>query len=490
MSGRFNTNPKTDSRWREARMHESFYSALHKVRVESVNFATGKINACYVDGDRPLTIPIPLIGFSMPPSLDQKNPSEKFYKKASWGVHYPQKDDILIIGFDVCGEPFTLGYAAYDFAIMNTYDQINEDAGGIGWGDASGVRLKPGDWTYKSSRGCAFYLGERARISSGPHSITLDQSLSNTRITIGTGLLQTMAGSASEERFGNVMRVAVPTESTESFITDPSTGSTAQEHTRFIRTGNVPGGLLAVHMAEGQVIDEKLAQVATPTLLEPTMTSLAGTGVRIYRAVKDPMGLTSLYSNVIDDLGNYAVSAKTATGFQWITPLAAWDVKSGSVEWTTTTSFKLSATTEIDLTAILGLSLTSGLEMSLTSGATLDLKSVGKLTLTAPAIALAAASISLGSSPVSLTADGPLTFTAPSTIFKSASLQVGGATAADPLVKHTEFASLIGAYLTAAAAAFTSLATVAPSCTPAAAAATAAAAGMVSMGSQTLKVTV
>ena len=232
--GRSNANPQTSTTLRDRAKHQSYYNSLHRVRVQDLHIERGTVEVAPLNGGTPYEVSIPLIGLSIPPPLTQ---TDNNFLRASWGVYYPQVEDILIVGFDTIGNPLCLGFSAVDFNVMKRRDDANEDRGGIGWADASGKRLRPGDWSFRSARNSMLYLGDRARIGSGPHSMTFDKP--NGETVIQTDLLHTYYGSAGEIRAGSARRILVPgVDTQESYI--PSLLNPpvpAQEYVNYVRRG-------------------------------------------------------------------------------------------------------------------------------------------------------------------------------------------------------------------------------------------------------------
>jgi hypothetical protein len=438
-----------------------------------------------------------MVALSIPPDAAENN-----YKNLSWGLHIPQEDDVVSIGFDPIGKPLCLGYYYINFRDLKEKDDAYDSLGGIGWDEASGKRLKPGDWTFKSARGCSLYMGDRSRLTSGTHSITLDQTLPNGQIVLQTDHLHTYYGTAGEKREGSARRILVPgVDSQENPITGLF-GTTAQECTDFVKRAAAPAlQLTMVHRSDGEVIDENTVQVMVPSVAYPALaTALVGTSARMLRAVKDDAtGVTDMYATLVDNLGNYGMEAKTATGLQWFTPLATWTINSNMVSWVATSTFDIVTTNysvvasgTAGITATGAVNFTSSAAMTLTAAATMGLTSSGVMTLTAPTIKLASAAIQLGASPVTLTAtdelnfeslalnfdaDGPVEIDGSTTVNIKAGttatldaplVNLGGLTAAEFLVKGTSFIAQMQTLMTgmnalvAAVAADTTLGAVAP----------------------------
>jgi len=336
------------------------------VRVTDLHIERGTVEVEPLNGGTPYEVPIPLIGFSIPPPLTQ---TDNNFMRASWGVYYPQVEDILIVGFDTIGNPLCLGFSAIEFNVMKQRDDANEDRGGIGWADASGKRLRPGDFSFRSARNSMLYLGDRARLGSGPHSITLDKV--NGETVIQTDLLHTRYGVAGEIRAGSARRILVPGVDTQesyvpSLINPPAP---AQEYVNYVRRGalTAPGGqLLMVQEAAGEIIDDLTGVGMVPAMAYPDLAvALAGPFARKMTAVKDDAtGAVDMYAEVVDNLGNWGVTAKTAVGFQWYTPASTWTILNNLVNWTTSTS------------------------INITAGATMNLAATATMNLTAPAINL------------------------------------------------------------------------------------------------------
>jgi len=381
------------------------------------------------------------------------NDSDKNYLRASWGVYFPQVGDVLKVGFSVSGQAYTLGYDTIDFSVFERFDTATEPTGGIGWGDASGKRLRPGDWSFKSARGCAFYMGDRISLTAGPHSITLDKPQNEVRIQ--SDLIHQRYGGASESRSGSVKRLLTPVDTSEMPVYDVVFGSVAQEHTHYVKRATIPfpAGQVMVRTSEGEVVDDLTAQIVPPATFSPDLAvALTGTGVRILREVMDDAkGVVPMWMELVDNLGNWGMSAKTAIGLQWFTPASTWTVLNNMVSWTTAAKYDLIVGADYSVTVGGKMSFTVGGLAEMTAGGVLNLTAAAAMTLKAASIALAAPSISLGASPCVMScAGGPLTLDSP--------LMLLGIAASEPLIKGTMFKAALDGYLTACSLAFTALA--------------------------------
>lgn len=313
---------------------ELFYNRIHRARVTDVNVDKGTMSVLFESEAYPRDdVLIPLLALSIP---SKSNPNDKNYMRSAWGRFIPQIDDMVLVGFDTNLEVYSLGYHAVSYEAMKGYDDDNEDRGGIGWGNASGKKLRPGDWDFKSSRNSALYLGDKVKITSGPQSITLDKPNGET-VTV-TGLLKDRFGEASECRCGDAKRFVIPTDPTETYIPSifpDAAGRTAQEYNNVIKRGSfvVPLGVPMARFSMGEVIDEITNAVMIPSAsaeLKSLTNYLIGTKIMMLRSVKelniDSTGNQDAYIEVVDDFGNYGVAAETATIFQWMSPAATWDV--------------------------------------------------------------------------------------------------------------------------------------------------------------------
>lgn len=340
----------------------TFFSHIHKTRVTDVHVDKGTVDVDFEKYPYRREVTFPLLGLSSPPKPD---PDVDTSKSSSWGRYIPQVGDMLLVGFSSSGEAFALGYYAIYYAGFDQKDEARKEKGGIGWGSASDRKLKPGDWDFKSSRGGVLYLGDRARIGSG--SSTIELSKSDNSITTTTNLNRSRYGMASETRQGDVKRVVLPTDTSESYVASGLNPLlNAQESLDVVRVGSInPAFLLTgqelVRQSIGEVIDD---DSPAPML----MTSALGSYVRSYIGVKDASGTLRVYESKVDMLGNYEVSATTATQFQWTTPLAAWDITNLSTSITCVASFDVTATESVSFTAGTSFDVTAP-EVSFDAGA-------------------------------------------------------------------------------------------------------------------------
>lgn len=431
--GRTRTNKSSAQQAKEA--NSSFFSAIHRCRVSAVHIDRGTVEVVFDGFLYSKEVTFPLLGLSYPP---QKDPTDTTHVQAtSWGRYIPQEGDMILVGFSTTGDPFALGYSALFYEGFKYQDDANEATGGIGWGEASGKRMQAGDWDFKSSRGCAFYMGDKVKLNSGPHSIVIDKTMGD--LTTTSGLIQDSYGEAGARRKGDARRYLLPTDAAETYVFSLIPGNntkTAQESYDIVSYGSLTGlpiELTRIH--HGEVIDETTKTVMVPainTSLKP-LVLLTGTSVRMLHSVKDPSGMTDFYVSAIDDLGNYGVSANTALGFQWMTPAATWQID--------------------NLNTIHN--------------------STGTYSLTSPAITLTGAtSITLTGGTISVTGSTSVTVTAPS--ISAIGTVVLGATGGLPLVKATpQLLAAWSTYFTAAAAAWNAVVALLPAVAPAATAATA-----------------
>jgi hypothetical protein len=444
----------------------AFFSSIHRARVTDVHIEKGTVDVLFDGVPYTREVLIPLLGLSYPPISTSSGTTETAETEevaetesearlraisTSWGRYIPQKGDMLLVGFDTNGEAYSLGYHAVFYQGFQYQDSLMADRGGIGWGQDSGKNLQPGDWDFKSSRMGALYLGDKAKLSSGPHSLLLDKTSGDATLT--SGLVQDVYGESSIRRKGDARRFLLPTDGNETYIFSIIPGNntkTAQESLDAAKYSTLLGvevELSRIH--HGEVIDELTKTPMVPALnasLAP-LALLTGTGVRMLHSVKDPTGTIDYYISAVDDLGNYGVSAPLATGFVWSTPLAVWQITNLNTTHTSTGTYSLTANS---------LSLTSTTSLAL-SGATLTAVGSTSVSLTAPTID-ALGTVSLG------------------------------ATGGSPVLKaDPAFAAAWSTYFTGAAAAWTALNTLMPN--PAFTAAGAAATALAALCQPTTLVT-
>lgn len=353
---------------------KSFYYCVHRARVTDVHIDKGTVDVDFEKYSYRREVTFPLLGLSSPPKPD---PDVDPSRNSSWGRYIPQVGDMILVGFSPSGEIFALGYHAIYYGVFDSKDEARQEKGGIGWGKASDRRMKPGDWDFRSSRGGMLYIGDRSRIGSG--SATIELSKSDSSVTTTTNLNRSRYGQASETRNGDVKRLLLPTDTQESYVASGMNPLlNAQESLDVVRVGSsnpaylLTGQELARHSI-GEVIDD---DAAAPILMQSSM----GSYVRQYIGIKDALGATRVYESKIDMLGNYEVSALTATQFQWSMPLAAWDVTNLSTSFLSTNEFEV----------------TAGQSISMTAGTTFDITAGTNFKVTATQAALEAATVNLG----------------------------------------------------------------------------------------------
>ncbi len=307
--------------------HKRFMSGIHRARVTDVHIDEGTVNVEFEDVPFSTEVVFPLLGLSMPPKRSESHANEK---AASWGRYIPQQNDILLVGMGPGGKAYALGYHAVFYGGFNYRDIDQESTGGIGWGEASAKTLKPGDWDFKSARGSTLYLGDKTKITSGPHSILLNKSTGD--ITSKSSLLMDKYGASSESRKGGARRKILPTDPAETTIYN-ATLQVAQESTDVVSSGFPKLEMTRTSM--GDVVDELTFQVMVSTL--------GGTTIRRLESVKDPAGAVDVYAKKVDDIGNCGVEAPTAILFQWLTPAATWNITNAISTLNSTTSYTLTS---------------------------------------------------------------------------------------------------------------------------------------------------
>ena len=321
------------------------------------------------------TATIPLLALSCPP--DATNRRERDYTSAGWGRYIPQVGDVMIGAYGTDGTFHLFGYSTSYYTSYTVVDSAKESKGGIGWGSASGKTLKPGDWDFKSGRGCILYMGDKVNLSSSNCAITLDQT---SQETLMTSPLTVSSASSSETRYGAVKRRALPTDTSESYITiaadisNPTrVGTVAQEYTVDMKWGSgsttqPPGGRVA-YFAVGDVVDD-LSPTAGVTGYDLMMSGDNGPVRYIFYLpnAADPTDNLKTYIETVDSSGNYYVEADLpGISFKWSTPLAAWEVSNLSTDISSTSSVDMSANTTMNLSGKLGFTASSDTTSTLDS---------------------------------------------------------------------------------------------------------------------------
>lgn len=329
------------------RAHERFMQTIHKAIVTDVYVDKGTVMVSMegVD-DHPREIVFPLVAISFPSKISENDHNEL---RTSWFRYIPQQGDVILVGYDSNGELYSLGYYTGNYIDFKRADDAREARGGIGWGEASGKTISPGDFDIKSSRNSSVYIGDKLKLASGPHSVTMNKSKGD--ITTITTLVDDLYGESSELRMGSARRFLLPTDTSETYIYGAFV-SVAQEYNNVVRRGMIgtPNGIEMVRHSMGEVIDEATKLPMVPSTILATLT---GVGVRKLESVKDPLGATNLYVEVIDDLGNYGMSAPTAIIFNWSTPLANWSMTNSSFSVESLTFIKLKSEVSVSLESAL-----------------------------------------------------------------------------------------------------------------------------------------
>ena len=401
----------------------SFMNRIHRARVTDVYVDKGTVNVLFDTLPYSRQITMPLLGLSVPPKISE---DDKNYLRSSWGRYIPQVGDSLTIAFGADGTPYVIGYHAIFYGALDQYDIENEARGGIGWGISSGrPALKPGDWDFMSSRNCTLYLGDRAKLSAGPHSIVLNKPSGD--ITTTTTLNIGRYGERSESRQGGARRRVLPTDQDETDIYS-SRGGIAQEFNSVVKYGGLtPDGTEIARTSIGDVIDEV-------TFLP--MLGEASSLVRKLESFKDNTGAVEVYNEKIDTGGNAVVEANTATKFSWSTPVAAWNIENLSTDISSTSSINITADISIDI-----------------GSPTISINADTSISMDAPTINVTAdTSISMDAPTTNVTADILIKL-------ESALIQLGQA-AADPVMKGTIFNSSLMPVLVAMAADFTAISSI------------------------------
>jgi len=332
------TIPGANSLRSQSADHNALFRAIHKARVTVVNVEAGTVQVQLEKVPYTTEATMPLLGMSLPPS--QTSTREPGFKDSSWGRYIPQVGDILLVGFGSDGTLHSLGYSALFYRGLDYGEKANEDTGGLNWGETIGKRMKPGDWDFKSARNSNLYLGDRAKLSSGANSITVNKPSSD--ITIVSPLLIDRAV-VSESRFGAVRRRVLPTDSEEKAIYS-SMGSQAQERTAVVRWNNsTPTGGILTEQSSGDVIEDS----ATGSAIRLSSQSQP---VRRYFLANDVSGATVAYEETVDVMGNYEVASTMATNFTWDTVLSSWEISNLSTKIESTSTFEVTCDSTMTLT--------------------------------------------------------------------------------------------------------------------------------------------
>lgn len=342
--------------------HNLMASSIHRALVTEVYIDRGEVQVYLERIGYSAKITIPLLALSAPPSLSEDNRAD--FKKASWGRYIPQVGDLLLVAFGTNMELYALGYTAVYYPGYKLGDEQNESTGGIGWGDTSGKTMKPGDWDFKSARDSFLYLGDKAKISSGPVATTYNKE---TQDITHSATLHLNKSSSSSQQFGAVRRFLLPTDTEESYVPSGRGITYAQEFTTAVKWDGIPGGTELARLAMGDVMDDSLPAISLKL-------SNLGQPTRRHFSANDFTGFIPVYDEVVDCSGNYEVTAALAQGYTWTTPLATW----------TTTNLNTNVTSSA------AVSLTSGAAMNLTAGATMTLTGallqLGSVAAVSPAV--------------------------------------------------------------------------------------------------------
>ncbi len=354
--------------------NSDIYSKIHRVQVIDVKPEDGTVQVSFLNLAVETSATIPLLGLSLPPSPIDITVVD--YTSTAWGRYIPQVGDIMIGAYGSDGTLHLFGYSAVSYGGYEVADQSKESKGGIGWGVSSGKRVKPGDWDFKSSRGCMFYMGEKVNLSSSNCLFSLSQ---NTQDITTTAPLLLGSANSSMTRYGAVRRQVLPTDKSESYINPAaapmpvrSPTDTAQEFTVDLRWGSgktsqPPGGSLA-YMAMGDVVDD--LNPAVEAIGYSLLDSSDGNPVRYIFRLPGASPTLATYVETVDSLGNYLVEtpSSTATSFKWDTPTAAWEISNLSTSLTSTTTVSLDATTTMALTGTAGFTASSDATATLNGG--------------------------------------------------------------------------------------------------------------------------
>jgi hypothetical protein len=332
--------PKSNSFSVRKENFNRFMSTIHRAIVEDVYLDTGKVAVSFEGTCESDIVLMPLFGYSVPRTIDGEGNSVLDYGHSSWGRYIPQVGDCIIVASDEKGEFHSLGYSTPSYTVLQTADKDLVDTGGLGFSEDSGKKITPGDWDFRSANNSYLYLGKKAVFGSGPHSIVA--SVANgpdNRLTLTSPEL-VMEFGMSVARFGAVSRVVIPGDS-ESYIPAPQERvlTTAQEISFLVNwNGGLPTGNPLCSFSMGDVIDDALPvpAIKVSTYQQP---------LRRYFNAKDRTGLIDAYDEAIDCLGNYSVTANTATNFDWLTPASTWSVTNLVSSVTSSTSFTVTSPT-------------------------------------------------------------------------------------------------------------------------------------------------
>jgi hypothetical protein len=315
----------------------SFFFTIHRARVNSVNLDNGTVSVAIDGYGLEMETSFPLLGFSYPPKSSKSD--EKNYKRTSWGRYIPQIGDFLLVGFNSNGELYSLGYTSAYYKGVSEYDERYDDKGGFRWGSNSGRRLQQGDWDFKSSRDCYFYLGNKSILGSGPLNTVWDKGV-DTITTMG-GLVKEIVGDGSMTLKGVAKRKKLPTDEEDSPVISIKRGplSSAQEITNIVNYSIAGVPVELARHSIGEVIDETLKLVKFNPIVPLC-------DVRLEECIYGPTGNlvpVPVYTRMVDSGGNESVEALSSTMSQWLTPFCAWTITNSSTTITSTTTFAITS---------------------------------------------------------------------------------------------------------------------------------------------------
>jgi len=344
--------------------HKSLFSSIHRARVIEVHVSKGTCTVKLEKVNYSAEVTFPLLGLSTPPSVT--DPTKIDYKSSAWGRYIPQIGDVLKVGFGSEGTLYSLGYDAVYYGGLSKADSIEEQSGGISWDESSGKMIKPGDWDFKSSRSSNLYLGDRAKVSSGANSISVNGPSSD--ITSSSPLLIDRAR-VSEYRFGSVRRLILPTDTEESYI--PTVRGAlpdyAQEATWKVNWSNgLPSGALLAEFSFGDVIEDSAlgSSIMVSDNLQP---------VRRYFKASDTTGLLNVFEESVDAFGNYSLAASLATAWNWSTNLSAWEISNLSTKISSISTIDLSSIGKFSISGTAGVDISGNLIVSINSDTLIQL---------------------------------------------------------------------------------------------------------------------
>jgi hypothetical protein len=281
---------------------------------------------------------------------------------SSWARSMPSVNDYVEIGFGPRNNAYAIRMTTWNLGKDNGGYKLLSDAAakGIGSLDLIFRELKQGEHDLRSSGGAGYFFTQdgHAAIEAGPTNIQLDKNRSE---SVGEAGMWHRFGDGVDVRYGDVKRIALPTDFEES-IPPPNPASMLKP-----KEWRVELSVLSPPLGTPKLTyyTEEAGDIRDDTGLIPQLQSGTGLPLRYRKTLQDATGLVPVLTVEVDVRGNIQVTQGVTA-----TPAGGINIVGGATapfmasffkaEIDTKTSFKVAATTTCDIGGMTAVNINAG----------------------------------------------------------------------------------------------------------------------------------